>query len=166
MDIDGRTYNENEYKNYIHGSAEVIGLMCLRVFCENDNALYQELAPAACSLGSALQKINFLRDIKADYDERGRVYFPGVDFNNFTEKVKREIEDDIKSDFKAGFKGIRHLPGGARLGVYIAYTYYIRLFKKICNTPANVILQKRIRISDAHKLILYFKAVLQHKLLY
>lgn len=165
MDIDRTTFNTDEYVAYIHGSAEVIGLMCLHVFCEGDKALYQELAPPARSLGSALQKINFLRDIKADYAERGRIYFPGVDFCNFTNEVKRQIEADIEKDLNEGFKGIKQLPKGAKLGVYIAYSYYYRLFKKICNTPADMILQKRVRISDTHKLILYFNAVLRHKLL-
>ena len=165
MDIDRKIFDAGGYQSYIHGSAEVIGLMCLHVFCEGDKALYQELAPPARSLGSALQKINFLRDIKADYTERGRIYFPGVDFTNFTNEIKRQIEADIEKDLNDGFKGIKQLPKGARLGVYIAYSYYHRLFKKICNIPAGVILQKRIRISDTHKLMLYFNAVLRHKLL-
>jgi 15-cis-phytoene synthase len=165
MDIDRKTFNNGEYQSYIHGSAEVIGLMCLRVFCEGNAILYKELAAPARSLGSALQKINFLRDIKADYAERGRIYFPGVDFTNFTNEVKRQIEADIEKDLDNGFKGIKQLPKGARLGVYIAYSYYYRLFKKICNTPADMILQKRIRISDTHKLMLYFNAVLSHKLI-
>jgi phytoene synthase len=164
MDIDRKKYSSEEYISYIHGSAEVIGLMCLRVFCEGDKELYNSLAPAACSLGSALQKINFLRDIKADYHERGRIYFPDADFNHFTEETKRQIETDIEKDLAAGFKGIKQLPKGARLGVHIAYSYYHQLFRKICHIPANVILQKRTRISDTYKLVLYFKAVLKHKL--
>jgi phytoene/squalene synthetase len=115
-------------------------------------------------LGSALQKINFLRDIKADYHERGRIYFPGIDFSNFTDQAKKQIEADIKKDLITGFKGIKQLPKGVRLGVYIAYTYYRQLFKKICRTPASVILEKRMRISDPHKALLYCSTVLKYKL--
>ncbi len=164
MDIDKATFNESEYKSYIHGSAEVIGLMCLRVFCEGDDELYNQLAPSAKSLGSALQKINFLRDIKADHKERSRIYFPGISFEVFTDQTKKQIEADIQHDFDEGFKGIKALPHGARLGVYIAYQYYLSLFKKIVNTSAETILQKRIRISNGDKVLLYCKAVLQHKL--
>jgi phytoene synthase len=118
--------------------------------------------PSACSLGSAFQKINFLRDINADYKERGRIYFPGVDFHNFTEQDKKQIEDDIRSDFANGLKGVRQLPKGAGLGVYIAYSYYMQLLKKISKTPADMIVKKRIRIPDIGKTALYFKAVLQY----
>ena len=164
MDISTSNYSDSEYKAYIHGSAEVIGLMCLRIFCENNVELYQQLIAPACSFGSALQKINFLRDIRSDYQDRGRIYFPGVDFNNFTEEDKKHIEADIQHDFDEGLKGIKRLPKGARLGVYIAYTYYRQLLKKIHQTPAKVILQKRIRISGAHKTILYFSTVLKYRL--
>ncbi|MGZ3766777.1 MAG: phytoene/squalene synthase family protein [Mucilaginibacter sp.] len=164
MDLDRKTYDKNGYKTYIYGSAEAIGLMCLRVFCENDDKLYKHLSPPARSLGSALQKINFLRDIKADYQERGRVYFPDVDFSNFTEQVKKQIEADIKADLDEGLKGITQLPKGVRLGVYIAYTYYRQLLKKISKTPPEVILQKRTRISGTHKTLLYFSAVFNQKL--
>ncbi|MDB5151536.1 MAG: phytoene/squalene synthase family protein [Mucilaginibacter sp.] len=166
MDLARKVYDDNDYKTYIHGSAEVIGLMCLRVFCENNEELYRQLLPSACSLGSALQKINFLRDIKADYLERGRIYFPGIDFSNFTDQAKKQIETDIKKDLITGFKGIKQLPKGVRLGVYIAYTYYQQLFKKICRTPANVILEKRMRISDPYKALLYCSTVLKYKLGY
>ncbi|MEO3403990.1 phytoene/squalene synthase family protein [Mucilaginibacter sp. CAU 1740] len=163
MDLDIKDYDTQEYKTYVYGSAEVIGLMCLRIFtC--DDALYQSLLPQARSLGAAFQKINFLRDIKADYAERGRTYFPGVNFSNFTEQDKKAIETEIKADFDDAFEGIKRLPKGTRLGVYIAYVYYLQLFKKISYTPANVILQKRIRVSDARKMSLYIKAVLQQKL--
>jgi phytoene synthase len=165
VDLDRKTYDDNGYKTYIYGSAEVIGLMCLRVFCADDDGLYTQLAPFARRLGAALQKINFLRDIKADYYERGRVYFPGVDFSDFTEFAKKQIEADIKKDFAEGLKGIKQLPKGAGLGVYVAYTYYCQLLKKISKTPANTIIQKRIRITDTAKKILYLKAVMQYKLL-
>ncbi|WP_244228311.1 phytoene/squalene synthase family protein [Mucilaginibacter kameinonensis] len=163
MDLDNKAYDKESYQTYIYGSAEVIGLMCLRVFT-SDDALYQSLIPKARSLGAAFQKVNFLRDVKADYTERGRTYFPGIDFNNFTEQDKLTIEAEIKHNFDEAFEGIKRLPVGTRLGVYIAYIYYLQLFKKISYTPANVILQKRIRVSDARKMSLYIKAVLQQKL--
>jgi phytoene/squalene synthetase len=164
MDLDKKAYDTEAYKAYIYGSAEAIGLMCLRVFTGNDDGLYQSLLPRARSLGAAFQKINFLRDVKADYEERGRTYFPDIDFNNFTEEYKQNIEADIKIDFTDAFEGIKRLPRGTRLGVYIAYIYYLQLLKKISYTPANVILQKRIRISDTRKMGLYVKAVVQQKL--
>lgn len=158
MDLDKTEYDEHGYKVYIYGSAEVVGLMCLRVFCENDTHLYDGLVPKARSLGSAFQKINFLRDIKSDFEERGRTYFPEVDFSNFTKNDKETIEADIKKDFDDALAGIKLLPKPSRLGVYVAYVYYLQLFKKIRSTPANVIMQKRIRISDSHKLSLFLKA--------
>ena len=164
MDLDKKTFDRTCFTTYIYGSAEAIGLMCLRVFTGNDDKQYQLLLPKARSLGAAFQKVNFLRDVKADYQERGRTYFPGIDFNNFTEHDKQVIEADIKKDFDQAFEGIKSLPDGTRLGVYIAYVYYLQLFKKISYTPANVILQKRIRISDTRKMGLYVKAVLQQKL--
>lgn len=163
MDLDNKAYDKDTYQTYIYGSAEVIGLMCLRIFT-SDDALYQSLIPKARSLGAAFQKVNFLRDVKADYTERGRTYFPGIDFNNFTEQDKLAIEAEIKQDFDEAFEGIKRLPAGTRLGVYIAYIYYLQLFKKISYTSANVILKKRIRVSDARKMSLYIKAVLQQKL--
>lgn len=164
MDLDKKTYNTEAYKTYIFGSAEVIGLMCLKVFCGDDEQLYHKLLPNACSLGSAFQKVNFLRDVKADLEERGRIYFPEVDFKNFTEDDKQLIEADIQKDFDAGFEGIKQLPKGTRLGVYIAYIYYLQLFKNIAGTSAATVLQKRIRVSDTKKISLYCKAVVQQKL--
>lgn len=158
MDLDHKVYTDGDYQTYIHGSAGVIGLMCLQVFCEGDTALYQRLEPMALSLGSAFQKINFLRDIKADYEDRGRTYFPGIDFNNFTQQDKAAIEADIKRDFDKGFEGIHQLPRGVKLGVYLAYTYYVQLFNKIIATPVDELLQHRIRINNAHKSWLYLKA--------
>jgi len=164
MDLDKKAYDPACYETYIYGSAETVGLMCLRVFTDNNEAQYQSLLSQARSLGAAFQKVNFLRDIQADYQDRGRTYFPGIDFNNFTEQDKHRIEVEIKNDFDNAFEGIKQLPAGTRLGVYIAYSYYLKLFKKISYTPANVILQKRIRISDTRKMGLYVKAVLQQKL--
>lgn len=164
MDLDKKSFEKDEYDSYIYGSAEVIGLMCLRVFCEGDEDLYNRLMPPAQKLGSALQKINFLRDVKADLHERGRIYFPGVDFDHFTDIEKAHIETDIKKDLAEGFRGIKDLPEGARLGVYIAYMYYGELLKKIIKTPARIILQQRIRITDTNKTMLYLKAISKHKL--
>jgi len=164
MDLDKKEHDPESYKTYIFGSAEVIGLMCLKVFCHHNKPLYQQLLPGARSLGSAFQKVNFLRDVKSDLEDRGRTYFPGVDFNNFTAQDKQLIETDIKKDFNDGFEGIKLLPQGARLGVYIAYRYYLQLFNKITHTPANVVLQKRIRVSDPHKMALYCNAVVQQRL--
>lgn len=166
MDLDKTEYNDDGYKTYIYGSAEVVGLMCLRIFCENNTELYERLIPTARSLGSAFQKINFLRDIKSDFEDRGRTYFPEVDFNEFTEEDKKQIEIDIKKDFDDALQGIKLLPKGSRLGVYIAYVYYLQLFKKIRATPASTIVDKRIRVSDTQKLGLYIKALVHRKLNY
>jgi phytoene synthase len=164
MDLDKTAYSDDSYKEYIYGSAEVVGLMCLRVFCNGEQQLYTQLLPMAKSLGSAFQKINFLRDIKSDYEERGRTYFPKVDFTNFTEQDKTLIEKDIKIDFDDAFEGIKNLPDGSKLGVYIAYVYYLQLFKKIKNTSASAISNKRIRVSDTHKIILMTQALIKNKL--
>lgn len=164
MDLDKKIHDKESYQAYIYGSAEVIGLMCLKVFCMGDDKQYLHLLPAARSLGSAFQKVNFLRDIKSDLLERGRTYFPEIDFTNFREDDKQRIEADIKKDFDTGFEGINQLPKGTRLGVYVAYIYYFQLFKKITRIPASTILQKRIRISDTRKLSLYCKALVLQKL--
>jgi phytoene/squalene synthetase len=164
MDLDKTSYNQESYNSYIFGSAEVIGLMCLQVFCEGDEQLYERLAPLARSLGAAFQKVNFLRDARSDLEDRGRTYFPGVDFANFTERDKQQIEASIQQDFDNGFEGIKLLPPGTKLGVYIAYKYFLQLFKKISNTPAQTILQQRIRVSDTRKLSLYCRAMVKQKL--
>jgi phytoene synthase len=162
MDLDHKVYTDADYQMYIHGSAGVIGLMCLQVFCEGDNDLYKRLEPMALSLGSAFQKINFLRDIKADHEDRGRTYFPGINFTNFTQQDKQAIEADIQQDFDKGLKGIKLLPRGVKLGVYTAYSYYLQLFKKIQQMPVNEILSHRVRISNASKAVLYAGALLKH----
>lgn len=164
MDLENSSYEPAAYDEYIYGSAEVVGLMCLRIFCEGDNAKYERLKVPARRLGAAFQKINFLRDIKSDFDERGRVYFPGVDFRQFTNEDKCDIEADIKADFEAALEGIRRLPKGARLGVYLAYKYYMHLFAKIRNAPAQRVKQERIRISDKRKLYLLFSSALRDQL--
>lgn len=164
MDLHFETYGQALYEEYIYGSAEVVGLMCLRVFCEGDEAEYERLKSPARSLGSAFQKINFLRDIKSDYDDRGRVYFPDVDFTRFTNLEKRAIEADIERDFNAALVGIRQLPEGARLGVLLAYRYYVKLFDKIRRAPAEKVAGERIRVNDGRKIMLLFSSALRHSL--
>ncbi len=164
MDLEvNKIYDQKEYEKYILGSAEVVGLMCLKVFVEGDENLYNKLYPYAKSLGSAFQKINFLRDIRADYKDLGRTYFPNIDLNNFTINQKKEIESDIKKDFDKGYLGIKMLPEGSKLGVYVAYLYYLNLFKKIKSFNYKVILEKRIRISNSKKIILMIQAFLLNK---
>lgn len=162
MDLYKSDYDEEGYKAYILGSAEVVGLMCLKVFVDGDEERYQQLKQPAMQLGSAFQKINFLRDLHADYHALGRTYFPGVDLNEFNERVKAEIEADIEIDFKAGYEGIKQLPKGARFGVYIAYVYYYSLFKKICSTHADIILNERVRISNKRKYGLFLSSYVRH----
>jgi len=137
MDLDKNVYDAAGYDEYIYGSAEVVGLMCLRVFTEGNDDRYQALKEPARRLGAAFQKINFLRDLKSDYKERGRVYFPGVDFTRFDWEQKQAIEADIQADFDAGLDGIKRLPDGARFGVYLAYKYYTQLFAKIKSAPVQ-----------------------------
>lgn len=164
MDLYKQTYNEDLYKEYIYGSAEVVGLMCLRVFCEGDDAYYQRLKEPARSLGSAFQKVNFLRDMKSDFDERGRVYFPGVDFTEFDDEAKAKIEADIEADFAHAYTGIVALPEGARNGVYLAYKYYLHLLRKISKLPPTRILQERIRIPDPQKMAMLLGTVVRQQL--
>ncbi len=164
MDLHFDRYEDSLYKQYIYGSAEVVGLMCLRVFFKNDEEKYLELRDAAKSLGSAFQKINFLRDMKSDFDERGRVYFPGIDFLNFTNQDKEMIEADIKADFDHGYQGILNLPESARFGVYLAYVYYINLFQKIKKSTASIVKEERIRVNDGKKMYLLFSSALKNQL--
>jgi len=161
MDLDFHKYEDSLYQKYIYGSAEVVGLMCLRVFCEGDLENYNHLKDSARSLGSAFQKINFLRDMKSDFQERGRVYFPGVDFNNFTNEDKVKIEKDIKADFDHGYSGIVQLPDGAKFGVYLAYVYYTKLFQKIKRATAAHVKSERIRVPDSRKAYLLFSSALK-----
>ncbi len=164
MDLNKQTYDEEQYKKYILGSAEVVGLMCLKVFVAGDENEYQRLKPAAMKLGSAFQKINFLRDLKADYKALGRVYFPGIDMNEFNATVKHDIERDIEADFHAGYLGILELPKKARFGVYLAYVYYYKLFSKIKQTPAKIILEERVRIPNNKKVRLLLSSYVRHNL--
>lgn len=154
MDLEKTDYSLQGYKDYIYGSAEVVGLMCLRVFCQGDEKEYQRLKEPACKLGSAFQKVNFLRDMKSDFEERGRTYFPGLNYEKFDKSAKVKIEADIERDFKDALKGIKQLPSGARLGVYLAYKYYQKLFLKIKHLSPETIASTRIRIPNARKLSL------------
>jgi phytoene/squalene synthetase len=162
MDLEDQTYNQQAYEEYILGSAEVVGLMCLRVFTEGNDAMYQTLKPAAMKLGSAFQKINFLRDFKADKDGLGRMYFPQLQSQAFNEHTKRQIEEDVLKDFQDGYEGIKKLPKDARFGVYVAYIYYSRLLNKIVTLPPQAILEERVRISDKQKYALFFGSYLRH----
>jgi len=164
MDLEKKEYTEEGYKEYILGSAEVVGLMCLRVFTEGNNTLYQELKPYAMALGSAFQKINFLRDLNADYVGMGRMYFPNLNMSELNEKVKEEIEIDIEVDFDKGLQGIKKLPKKARLGVYVAYIYYRTLFNKIKKVNSQKILEERIRIPNPQKVMLFAGSYVRNRL--
>ncbi len=165
MDLNpGVAYTQDKYDEYILGSAEVVGLMCLKVFCYGNSEKYEELKLEAMKLGSAFQKINFLRDLNADYYQLGRVYFPGIDITEFNDEVKLQIEADIEKDFRKGYEGIVKLPKSSRFGVYVAYVYYYALFQKIKTTPANVILQQRIRIPNRNKYSLLLSSYFRHSL--
>jgi 15-cis-phytoene synthase len=164
MDLGKREYTQDEYERYILGSAEVVGLMCLKVFVEGDNAKYEELRWYAMRLGSAFQKINFLRDLKADYVGLGRTYFPGVDISRWDKETKRRVEEDIEIDFKNGYEGILKLSRKARFGVYVAYIYYYNLFGKIKSMEARNILDERVRIPNRRKYALFVKSYVRHSL--
>lgn len=164
-EADGRSYSRSGYDTYIFGSAEAVGLMCLKVFVNGDAERYEALRPAAQRLGAAFQKVNFLRDVQADFVERGRVYFPGVDLASFGPECKAKIEAEIQADFDAARKGIVQLPHGARMGVYVAYVYYKRLFQRIRKLPAQRILTERVRVPDTQKVALLFGAMARTRLI-
>ncbi|MGV3610436.1 MAG: phytoene/squalene synthase family protein [Fluviicola sp.] len=164
MDLETTQYEQTVYEQYILGSAEVVGLMCLKVFVRGNQESYLNLKDAAMKLGSAFQKINFLRDLNADYYQLGRTYFPEMNFDQFDQPMKAKIEQEIALDFKAGYEGIKKLPKDARFGVYMAYRYYIKLFHKIQKTDAQIILGQRIRIPDNKKYRLLFTSYLRHNL--
>ena len=164
MDLGKKQYDRNGYEEYIYGSAEVVGLMCLYVFCNGDKNSYEHLKPYACSLGSAFQKVNFLRDLKADFEGLDRMYFPGCDFSNFTQEDKIKIEQDIQRDFDHAYEGIVQLPLKARFGVYVAYKYYLSLFKKIKKLQPQKILDTRVRIPDHGKVFILAKAGIRSQL--
>ena len=156
--------NDEKYNEYIYGSAEVVGLMCLKVFVDGNVPEYERLKPYAQRLGAAFQKINFLRDISADFIDLNRTYFPGVDFNNFSAHDKMEIEKDIARDFAHAKTGIKMLPISCKLAVFMAYKYYFNLFKKIRKTKPELLLTKRIRVSNARKMYLFGEMILNKNL--
>ena len=164
MDLYLQDYDAKGYNEYIYGSAEVVGLMCLRVFCEGDCHEFDNLRGSARKLGSAFQKVNFLRDLKSDFADRGRTYFPGVNFNEFGRDAKTLIENDIQNDFDEAYQGIIKLPRGARMGVYLAYTYYQTLFNKIKQLPASTIQNERIRVPNPQKIALLAQTYLKYRL--
>jgi phytoene/squalene synthetase len=161
-DLDRTTYDRNGYDDYIVGSAEVVGLMCLHVFVFGDDAKYRALLPHARSLGAAFQKVNFLRDLKDDFEGKGRVYFPGVDMRQFTAQTKAQIEHEIDLDFRHAYAGIVQLPKESRLGVYVAYVYYQRLFQKIARLPSAHLMKERVRIPNRRKATLFLGSYLRH----
>jgi 15-cis-phytoene synthase len=163
-DLSKAKYDCDGYAEYIYGSAEVVGLMCLYVFCEGNKEMYEMLKPSAQSLGAAFQKVNFLRDVKADYEQLNRTYFPDADFKNFTSAMKEKIEKDIAQDFVNAYEGIVQLPVKARFGVYVAYKYYLSLFKKIQKVQPAKILEQRIRIPNYSKAVIVAKAGLRTQL--
>ena len=163
-DLLKKTYDTDVYRDYIYGSAEVVGLMCLNIFCEKDYSKYKQLMPYAQSLGAAFQKVNFLRDVKSDYQQLERTYFPEVDFRNFTANCKKNIEAEIMADFAKAYEGIIQLPLKARFGVYVAYKYYLSLFKKIKRTEAEKILERRIRIPGYSKALILMRAGVKSQL--
>ena len=153
-----------EYKNYIYGSADVVGLMCLKVFVKGDHQKYEKLKETAMALGSAFQKVNFLRDLKADHDELNRTYFPNTDLNNLDEAAKEASINDIENDFSEGLKGIKLLPLEAKFGVFMAYRYYNQLLKKLKTTPALEIKSTRIRVPDYKKVELLTRSYVKYQL--
>ena len=159
-DLNQKKHDEDSYKQYIKGSAEAVGLMCLRVFCNNNNKLYNDLEKYAIYLGSVFQKVNFIRDISADYNVLKRVYFPQLNINEFNEEEKNKIEDDIEKEFGLALIGIKQLPKSAKKGVFLAYSYYYSLFEKIKSTPADKIMTKRIRIPNFTKFLILIKVQL------
>ncbi|MFN8317507.1 MAG: phytoene/squalene synthase family protein [Chitinophagales bacterium] len=164
MDLQKIDYSKEKYEQYILGSAEVVGLICLHVFTEGDKAQYHRLQPFAMKLGAAFQKINFLRDLKADYEGLGRTYFPNVDMTRFNAQTKDQIEVEIEHDFKEALEGIKQLPSSSKGGVYLAYVYYYALFNKIKRVPAERVLLERIRINNLRKFTLMLNSLFQYKL--
>lgn len=164
MDLIQHAHTQASLDKYLLGSSEVVGLMCLQVFCQGNNQEYSQRKPYAMRLGKALQKVNFLRDLDADYKKLGRTYFPKINFDQFSNTQKRQIEQDIASDFREALIGIRLLPREARFGVYIAYQYYQALFRKICNIPRSQLLRQRIRIPNYSKYAIALQAGLRYKL--
>lgn len=163
MDLQPQVYDTKKYNLYILGSAEVVGLMCLQVFVDGDKKSFEKLKPYAMSLGSAFQKINFLRDANADFEELGRTYFPNIDMHNFSELDKLKIEDDIEEDFKKALVGIKMLKNGSRGGVYLAYVYYYNLFRKIQDLPSSRVLEERVRVANSNKFFLMCQSIVKNQ---
>lgn len=163
MDLKKIDYNSELYNEYIYGSAEVVGLMCLQVFTEGNKKQYEELKPFAMKLGSAFQKVNFLRDLKDDYQILGRTYFPNINMGVFDNDVKCQIEQEIDIEFKEALAGIKKLPDSAKFGVYLAYKYYLSLFAKIRKKSSKQILEDRIRIPNTYKAYVAFKSYVRYK---
>lgn len=163
-DLTQQFHDRESFNTYILGSAEVVGLMCLHVFTENNKALYRHLKPSAMRLGAAFQKVNFLRDMRADLLHLGRAYFPDVDMTRFSQFDKLRIEAEIEEDFKEALKGIKQLPRSSKFGVYVAYVYYYSLFRKIKETSHSNIMSARIRISNPRKLGLLATTYLRHNM--
>lgn len=165
LDLYKKDYlTEEEYKAYIYGSADVVGLMCLKVFVKGDNEKYEDLKDSAMSLGSAFQKVNFLRDLKADFEDLSRTYFPNTDLNQLDEASKKAIISDIEDDFSKGLQGIKRLPLEARFGVFMAYRYYNKLLQKLKNTPALEIKSARIRVPNYKKIELLTRSYVKYHL--
>ena len=164
LDLEKKEYKtRKEYKEYIYGSADVVGLMCLRIFVNGDKGLYENLKGTAMNMGSAFQKVNFLRDLKNDMEILERSYFPGVDFQHFTREAKNAIVKEIVGDFDEAFLGIRKLPDSSRLAVYVAYVYYKQLLKIIRRKTPEKIMQSRIRVNNNLKMWLLFKSYIRYK---
>lgn len=165
LDLHKTTYlTEKEFKGYIYGSADVVGLMCLKVFVKGNDTKYEDLKETAMALGSAFQKVNFLRDLKADLDDLNRSYFPNIDLKNLNETTKKAIIDDIEDDFEKGLSGIKKLPIEAKFGVFMAYRYYSQLLKKLKKTPALQIKNTRIRVSNPKKIELLMRSYVKYQL--
>ncbi len=163
MDLGQIDYNSDLYEEYIYGSAEVVGLMCLQVFTEGNKARYEELRPFAMKLGSAFQKVNFLRDINHDYEALNRTYFPNLEMGGFDDAAKSAIEAEIETEFKEALVGIKKLPQSSLFGVYLAYKYYLTLFEKIKRTGSNRILSSRIRVPNSYKVVVALKSYVRYK---
>ena len=165
MDLTKKKYSTvKEYKEYIYGSADVVGLMCLKVFVQGDSKLYNKLKNNAMKLGSAFQKVNFLRDLKADKEDLNRTYFPNTKFEKLNESEKNEIINEIENDFKDGLEGIKQLPLDAKFGVFMAYRYYNQLLKKLKKTPASEIINKRIRVPNFKKIEILTRGYVKYQL--
>lgn len=166
MDLSNSYYEKDEYNEYIYGSAEVVGLMCLKVFCGDDKELFQQLIEPARSLGSAFQKVNFLRDIKSDMEERERIYLPGISHaNKIDDESKKNLEQEVEKEFREALEGIKKLPHGVKLGVYSAYLYYVALFRKIQRLKVKELMKRRVRVSNPAKIALLFRGLVEVRLL-